>query len=198
MQVICQAHCASEACWSVLAWYNTDGASPAGLRPPSEMANHPSAFLFNCHALVCSNFQALMTKDSQLLSLLCLLFLTSQLKNSCCQPYFYCPGRYHNLSQENSFAWHTLHLHRSRVGQQVCIRMAKQDRQACFVASGERKIQHWFLVYISCKFICLMKKKSSCQIFVGIFNTKELMSPLCHLLCSAQRVESQLTRYTDH
>lgn len=47
----------------------------------------------------------------------------------------------------------------------------------------------WFI--FSCKFMCIMRKESSCQIFAGICNTKELMSPLCHLLCNTKQMKRE-------
>lgn len=39
--------------------------------------------------------------------------------------------------------------------------------------------------------MCIMRKESSCQIFAGICNTKELMSPLCHLLCNTKQTKRE-------
>lgn len=86
-----------------------------------------------------------------------------------------------SLPPKKSFGWYTLQPHWSRWGirQGVCTKMAKEYRQAVGF--------FWFI--FSCKFTCIARKDGSCQIFAGIFNVKELMSPSCHLLCSAQWVK---------
>lgn len=84
------------------------------------------------------------------------------------------------------------HRHRGGIWQQVDIRshLYPLERETSFVGI-------FFMgVYFPCKFTCITRIESSCQIFAHAFNLKELMSPLCHLCCSTQQAKKLITWIT--
>jgi len=124
-----------------------------------------------------------MTKDSHCCHFW-VLFFTSQFKKSCCYPHFHCPGRYHNFAHKNSFCLAYTASTRERSGasgsRSILGWLIEIDRPNFYPLERERSSAVvWFIFPASPS--ALREKESSRQIFVGVLNMKELMSPLCHL-----------------
>lgn len=120
-------------------------------------------------------------------------FLNTEWKRVLGCPHSHCPGRHQLPLPKKSLclACSARPRHRGGIWRRLISGLI------CNLWREKHPLLGFFVeVYFPCKFTCITRIESSCQIFVHAFNLKELMSPLCHLCCSTQQAKKLITWIT--